>query len=267
MDLGKAYAFDYWLALGSPSRPGRSSGPPFNDRHPHTLAVDRSPRPAYVVQAGVETFRAWLEATQITAREDVAGEYHIFHDFTPPPEVRSLARSAFTVRTSAGRGEAASLLDARLDTGWSSARGPEGSAWVEVDLGAERLVSGVTLVNDRAERVPDDLVVMAETAGAGLRAVAALAPQGVAAHWENGAIRITASRTLTVRFAPVLTRRIRLVEKGPPGRWSVAELFLLGPAPPGSPPEAAAALVQEGRRLEDAGQTGRRSCATTRRCV
>jgi hypothetical protein len=259
MDLRKAYAFDYWLAprLTFEAQGDIIVAQPFNDRYPpHTLAVDRSPRPAYVVQAGVETFRAWLEATQITAREDVAGGYHIFHDFTPPPEVRSLARSAFTVRTSAGRGEAAGLLDARLDTGWSSARGPEGSAWVEVDLGAERLVSGVTLVNDRAERVPDDLVVMAETAGAGLSTVTSLAPQGVAAHWENGAIRITASRTLTVRFAPVVTRRVRLVEKGPPGRWSVAEMFLLSPAPPGSPPDAATALVQEGRRLEDGGQTG-----------
>ena len=33
--------------------------------------------------------------------------------------------------------------------------------------------------------------------------------------WENGAIRITPSRTLTVRFEPVTTRRVRLVENGP----------------------------------------------------
>ena len=259
MDLRKAYAFDYWLAprLTFEAQGEIIVAQPFNDRHPpHTLAVDRSPRPAYVVQAGVETFRAWLEAMRITAREDVAGEYHIFHDFTPPPEVRSLARSAFTVRTSAGRGEAASLLDARLETGWSSARGPEGSAWVEVDLGAERVVSGVTLVNDRAERVPDDLGVMAESAGAGLSRWRRTRPAGCRGPLENGAIRITASRTLTVRFMPVVTRRVRLVEKGPPGRWSVAELFLLGPALPGSPPDAATALVQEGRRLEDAGQPG-----------
>jgi hypothetical protein len=84
--------------------------------------------------------------------------------------------------------------------------------------------------------------------------VAALAPQGVAARWDNGAIRITPSRTLSVRFNPVATRRLRLVDKGPPGRWSVAELFLLAPASPGSPPDATAALVQEGRRLEDTGQ-------------
>jgi hypothetical protein len=113
----------------------------------------------------------------------------------------------------------------------------------------------VALVNDRAERLPDDLVVLVERAG-GWRKVAALAPQGVAARWENGAIRITPSRTLTVRFEPVATRRIRLVEKGPPGRWSVAELFVLGPAPPGSPPDPITELVEDGRRLEDADHVG-----------
>ena len=87
---------------------------PFNDRYPpHTLAVDRSPRPAYVVQAGVETFRAWLEATR---RHGSGGRGrrvpHLprLHAAARRP---SLARSAFTVRTSAGRGEAASLLDAQ----------------------------------------------------------------------------------------------------------------------------------------------------------
>ena len=258
-DLRKAYAFDYWLAprLTFDARGEIIVAEPFNDRHPpHTRLVDRSSRPAYVVQAGVETFRAWLEATRITSREDAVGDYRIFYDFTPPPDARPLPRAGFTVSASAGRGDPANLLDARLDTGWSSIRGPKGSAWIEVDLGAERLVSGVTLVNDRAERVPDELVVTAEPAGARPRIVAALAPQGVAARWENGAIRIAPSRTLTVRFEPVATRRIRLAEKGAPGRWSVAELFLLGPATPGAPPDATGIIVEEGRRLEDAGQTG-----------
>jgi len=258
-DLRETYAFDYWLAprLTFDARAEVIVAQPFNDRYPpHTRAVDRSARPAYVIQAGVETFRAWMDAMQVKAREDRVGEYHVFHDFTPPPDTRPLARSTFTVRTSPGRGDAASLTDARLDTGWSSARVATEPTWVEVDLGAERVLSGVTLVNDRAERVPDDLVVLVESAGARLRPVAALAPQGVAASWDNGAIRITLNRTLTVRFDPVTARRVRLVEKGPPGRWSVAELFLLGPAPPGAPPEPAVALVQEGRQLEDAGQVG-----------
>ncbi|HEY7139496.1 MAG TPA: discoidin domain-containing protein [Methylomirabilota bacterium] len=257
MDLRKTYAFDYWLAprLTFEAREEIIVAQPFNDRYPpYTRAVDRSTRPGYVVQAGVETFRAWMEAMRITAREDAVGEYRIFHDFTAPPELRPLARSGFTVQASPGRGDPASILDDQIDTGWS--RGAGGPAWIEVDLGAPRLVSAVTLVNDRAERVPDELAILAEGAGAELRPVAALASQGVAARWENNAIRIAPSRTLTVRFDPVVTRRVRLVEKGPPGRWSVAELFLLGPVPPGSPPDATAALVQEGRQLESAGRMG-----------
>ena len=138
---------------------------PFNDRYPpHTRAVDRSTRPAYVVQAGVETFRHWLAALGVPAREHAIGEYRVFYDFTPPSDAVPLTRSGWTVRASEGRGGAASMVDARLDTGWSSAKGPEGSAWIEVDLGDERRLSGVTLVNDRAERVPDRLVVTVEGA-------------------------------------------------------------------------------------------------------
>jgi hypothetical protein len=257
-DLRRAYAFDYWLAPRLTFDAGAEIvvAEPFNDRYPpHTRAVDRSPRPAYVVQAGVETFRHWLAALGVRARERAIGEYRIFHDFTPPPDAVPLSRAGWTVRASEGRGEARSVIDGRLDTGWSSGKGPERSAWVEVDLGAERRLSGVTLVNDRAERVPDRLVVTAEGARGGAREVALLAPHGVAPRWDGGAPRITPSRTLTVRFAPVDARRLQLVEDGPGGRWSVAELFLLGPAT-GAPAPAAAGLLEEGRRLEDAGEAG-----------
>jgi hypothetical protein len=259
-DLRRAYAFDYWLAprLTFDSRAEIIVAEPFNDRHPpHTRAVDQSPRPAYVVQAGVEALRHWLAALRVEAREQAVGGYRVFYDFIPPPDAAPLARSGWIVRTSPGRGEAASLTDARLDTGWSSARGPKGSAWVEVDLGAERPLSGVTLVNDRAERVPDQLVVMTDGAGAAPRRVATLAPQGTPPRWENGAPRITPGRTLTVRFEPVRARRVQLIENGSAaGRWSVAELFLLSPAVPEAPPATTPALIEAGRRLEDAGQPG-----------
>src|SRR5262249_36275541 len=126
-----------------------------------------------------------------------------------------------------------------------------------VEFDTERVVSGVALVNDRADRIPDDLVVQVATAGGGLRQVAALEPQGVAASWENGAIRITPSRTLMVRFDPVMIRRIRLCDRGRrPGGWSVGELFLPGAPPAGGAPDTTQALVTDGRRLEAAGQPG-----------
>jgi hypothetical protein len=256
-DFRRAYAFDYWLAPRLTfEAPDIIVAQPFNDRYPpFTLAVDRSSRPVYVVQAGIETFRAWMEALGVTAREDVVGNYRVFHDFTPPPPVQPLARASFTVTSSPGRGEVSSVLDGQINTGWSSGRAATPPAWIEVDLGGPKAVSGVTLVNDRAERIPDDFVVQVERDGA-WQQVVGLAPQGVAARWENGAIRITPSRTLTVRFHPVVTRRIRLAEKAPPGRWSVAELFVLTPAPPGASPDPIVALLDEGRQLEDAGHVG-----------
>jgi hypothetical protein len=184
------------------------------------------------------------------------GEYRVFDQFTPPPGAVPVARADWTVRTSPGRGEAGRVTDARLDTGWASARGPEASAWVEVDLGTEHLASGVTLVNDRADRIPEHLVAFVDDGKGGLRPIATLATQGVAPRWENSAPRIAPSRTLSLRFAPVSTRRVRLVEAGASGRWSVAELFLLGPASPPPPRGVATTLVEEGRRLEAAGQSG-----------
>jgi F5/8 type C domain len=257
-DFRKAYSFDYWLAPRLTfEAPDIIVAQPFNDRYPpFTRAVDRSSHPVYVVQAGVETFRAWMQAFGVTAREDAVGGYRIFHDFTPPPDTRPLARAPFTVSASPGRGDPARVLDGDINTGWASVRSGTGRAWMEVDLGADRLVSGVTLVNDRAERLPDDFVVLVARDDGRWQQVAALAPQGVTARWENGAIRITPSRTLTVRFAPVTTRRIRFVEKTSPSLWSVAEIFVLGPPPPGSAPDPIVALVEDGQRLEDAGQVG-----------
>ena len=259
-DLHRAYTFDYWLALRLTfdARGDIVVAEPYNDRYPpHTRAVDRSARPAYVVQGGIEAFRNWLAALGVAAREHAVGGYQVFYDFTPPPEAVPLARSGWTVRSSTGRGDAASVIDGRLDTGWSSAKEPGGSAWIEVDLGAERQLSGVTLVNDHPERLPDELVVFVESAGAESRPVAGVRPLSVTPRWENGAPRIGPSRTLTVRFEPVSARRVRLVETGPRrGDWSVAELFLLGPSSAGAAPDATATLIPEGKRLEDAGRTG-----------
>jgi hypothetical protein len=262
-DLRHAYAFTYWVAPRLTFDAGGDVivAQPFNDRHPpYTRAVDQSPRPAYVAQAGAEEFRRWLVAAGVGFRERAVGEYRVFDAFTPPPEARLLSRAGWTVRASSGRGEPASVVDASLETGWSSSTGgPQESAWLEVDLGTARTLSGVTLVSDRPERQPERLRVMVDGPGE-LRQVAAFAPQGVAIRWENGAPRVAPGRTLTLRFAPVTTRRVRLVQGGSGGRWSVTELFLLGAAPPGGPTGTADARVQahvqEGRRLEAAGQAG-----------
>jgi 4-amino-4-deoxy-L-arabinose transferase-like glycosyltransferase len=258
-DLRHAYAFTHWLAPRLTFDGGGDIivAQPSDERYPpHARAVDRSPRPAYVLQGGAELFRAWLAGMRVGARERAVGHYRVFDRFTPPPDGRPLPRAGWTVRASPGRGDPMGMVDALLDTGWTSDPGPAGSAWVEVDLGVEEVVSGVTLINDPAERLPIDLRVWADQAGTGSRQVAAFAPRGIVPRWENDAPRFGLGQAVTVRFDPVATRRVRLVDAGPAGRWRVAEVFLLAPASAGPSPGPAAGLVQEGRRLEDAGEMG-----------
>ncbi|HZS31907.1 MAG TPA: hypothetical protein VFC42_00835 [Methylomirabilota bacterium] len=250
--LQRAYAFDYWVAPRLTFDAGGDIivAEPWNDRYPpFTEAVDRAPRVAYVLRTGAETLRGWLAAALVQAREAQVGPYAVFHDFGAPPPAVPLARAGWTVQASPGRGAPASVADARLETGWASATGPPRSAWLEVDLGAERTVSGLTLVTDRADRVPSRLSVLAETAGPPVEVVR-VATDGVALRWDTGAPRLAPSRTLTVRFPPVHARRLRLLELARAERWSVAELFVL--APPGAGPAAAeaAAAVGEARALE-----------------
>jgi 4-amino-4-deoxy-L-arabinose transferase-like glycosyltransferase len=259
-ELDRVYAFVYWLAPRLTFDAGGDIivAQPFNDRYPpHARAVDRSPRPAYVVRDGAGAFRDWLAGLRVEARESQVGRYVVFDQFTPPPEALPLARAGWRVEASSGRRHAVHVLDARVHTAWSSAPAAGSPSRLEVDLGVERLLSGVALVHDGPDRLPDQLRVLVDArGGARWRGVAALTPRGVAPRWDNGAPRMTPGPTLTLHFPPVAARRIRVEGDGPAGRWRVSELFLLTPAPPGAAPGAAAPLVAGGRRLEDAGHAG-----------
>ncbi len=253
--LTRAYSYEYWLAprLTFDAREEVIVAEPYNDRHPpYTQAVDAAPRPVYVVRTDVERFRHWVGAMASEAREARIGPYTLFWDFAPPPPVQALPRRGFRVRTSAGRGGPDSLTDGRLDTGWSSP-GPAAPAWIEVDLGARRRVTGVTLVADQPARVAQFLEVHVLDAGPPGVPVGRLDGAGFTVTWRNGALRTAPGRTLTTRFPPVEARRLRLTDSRPSGSWAVTELFVLAPA--ASDPAPPAALV-EGRGLEADGAIG-----------
>ncbi len=126
-----------------------------------------------------------------------------------------------------------------------------------MDLGAERQLSGVTLVNDHRRAPAGRAGRVVESAGGRIAARRrAQAPGRRAALGE---------RRASDRSQPDADRALRAGERPPgparrdraqKGRWSVAELFLLGPPAAGAAPDATATLIPEGQRLEDAGQTG-----------
>ncbi|MBI3456864.1 MAG: hypothetical protein HY002_13895 [Candidatus Rokubacteria bacterium] len=254
--LRRAYSYDYWVAprLTFDAREDVIVAEPFDDRYPpHTKAVDAAPRPAYVLRADVERLEIWLRGIRSRAEQARVGPYTVVWAFAPPPPVAAVPRAEWTVRTSPGAGLARSLIDGQLESGWSSAPGPPGSAWVEVDLGHVQAVSGVTMVTDHPRHIPQELAVEVADGPAPRPSAGRFQTGGFTVTWRNGAIRTRPGRTLTLRFPPVQARRLRFTELAPAGAWAVAELFVLAPA---AGPLPVPTAVQEGERLEAAGAVG-----------
>jgi hypothetical protein len=251
--LRHAYAYEYWLAprLTFDAAEAVIVADPVSDRYPpYTRAVDASPRPAYIVRRGdLALFENWLRASGIRAQRVQLGPYFVLSDFVPPAKAVPVPRAGWRVTTSPGTGEPGALVDGRLTSGWSSAPGPARSAWVEVDLGQPRRVAGVTILTDDPTRIPGFL----EVAAGDRSPLARLDTHGFTVTWRNGAPRTAPGPALTVRFAPIETRHLRLTSAGDTPGWPVTELFVLAPA---SDPRRVAGTpspLEMARRLEAAG--------------
>jgi 4-amino-4-deoxy-L-arabinose transferase-like glycosyltransferase len=254
--LVRAYGYEYWLVprLTFDSGAEILVAEPFNDKHPpYTKAVDAWPRPAYIVRTSVGLFENWVGAMQSHVQRGQVGPYHVFWGFTPPPPGLAIPRAGWTVRTGPGVGEPATLVDGQYESGWSSAPGAPGTAWLEVDFGRQARVAGLVLLTDQPEHVPQALVVDVADGPTPGPTVSRFTTGGFCVSWENGALRTRPGRALVVRFPPVETRRLRLTELAPAGNWAVAEVFALAPAATPPPPPAA---VRDGQRLEAEGATG-----------
>ncbi|MGN8246637.1 discoidin domain-containing protein [Cellulomonas soli] len=145
------------------------------------------------------------------------GGWLTFEDWMSPLGEFALDRTGWSATASGG--SAAAILDGDLDTRWTSGAAQTGGEWVQVDLGAPTLVNRITLdaggsTTDR----PAAYEVLVSSDGVTWASVAA-AP-GAA---QTG---VTAEIT-TTRFAPQVTRHVRVVQQGSAAPWwSVAELNL-----------------------------------------
>jgi dolichyl-phosphate-mannose-protein mannosyltransferase len=251
--LVRAYGYEYWLVPRLTFDSGATIlvAEPLNDKHPpYTKAVDDSPRPAYIVRTSVGLFENWVGALQSRVERQQVGPYHVFWGMTPPPPAVAISRGGWAVRTGPGTGEPATLLDGQFESGWSTAPGPPGSGWLELDFGRPERVAGLVLLTDQPEHLPQALVVDVADGPTPGPTISRFTTGGFAAIWENGALRTRPSRALVVRFQPVEARRLRLTELAPAGNWAVAEVFALAPAA-ASPDRLPA--VREGQRQEAEG--------------
>src|SRR5439155_6246427 len=188
--ITRAYPYDYWLAPRLTFDAGEAIvfAQPFGDRYPpYTRAVDDSPRPAYILRTGIQRFGNRTEGIGSRAERRPVGPYTVLWNCAPPPPAVPLPPAGSTVTTTPGHGEGSDLVDGRLQSGWASAQGPDGSAAILVDLGQTAPVSGVTLVTDRSHHGPDRLRVAVDPGGGAFEPVATLHANGFAVVWRNGA--------------------------------------------------------------------------------
>ena len=160
--------------------------------------------------------------------------YALFHDIRPrsSPE-RLLARDGWVLRAGVAGEDAPLAIDGDLATRWPG-HGPQRPGMhLEIDLGRPSLVSGVRL--DAGEFVhdfPRGLRVEARGEAGAWVAVSELPHTYRGLSLRGGHVHLGPESVVEVRFAPVETSGLRIVQTGTSERfdWSVAELYVFGVA-------------------------------------
>jgi hypothetical protein len=166
------------------------------------------------------------------AREDV-GNYRLLTRFARRPLGGTrLAREGWRLRGGPDGGTGEAAADGRLETRWSTGRPQRPGDSLEVDLPAPTTLVGVDVeLGGFTTDYPRDLVVeIAREDGSWTRVPVELVLDGPLV-WAGTHVLRDGVEHVALRFAPIRTRAVRLVQTGedPVYDWSVAELHLLGP--------------------------------------
>jgi hypothetical protein len=166
------------------------------------------------------------------ARDDI-GDYRLLTRFARRPLGGTrLAREGWRLRGSPGGGGGDAAVDRRLRTRWSTGRPQRPGDSLQVDLPAATTVAGVDLeLGGFTTDYPRDLAVeVAREDGSWTRLAAEVVLDGPLV-WAGTHVLRDGVERVALRFAPIRTAAVRLVQTGedPVYDWSVAELHLVGP--------------------------------------
>lgn len=153
----------------------------------------------------------------VNLRGTNVGGWLTFEDWMSPLGEFALDRTGWTATSTTGG--AAQLLDGSLATRWTSGSPQSGGEWIQVDLGAPTLVNRITLdAGPSIGDAPAEFEVLVSDDAADWSSVARAAGDS-----GDG----TTAEVTTTRFAPQVTRYVRVLQHGTASSWwSVAELNL-----------------------------------------
>jgi hypothetical protein len=195
--------------------------------------VDLDPAPAWtlspVLSRGMPRaggFRALVESTGGTSRENEAGPLVMFDRFRPPyDESRAVPVDAMTLETMSGGAVGVAALDRDPATSWTAAEGLGRGAGLVVRLDVARRLSALVLLVD----LDESPLAVAWAVSLEDGTIVAEGPIRFGLQWLNGAPRAGKQALLVVPLADREVRELRLVFQGPGPRLTIAEVFAYGP--------------------------------------
>jgi hypothetical protein len=204
---------------------------------PHAAYLESASNVAYVFRPGgkvrEEDFQRGLESISVGFQRKAIGETAVIHDFRGPrwPVVRIGDRSGWKATASARREDAGNALDGDLRTRWGTG-GPQAAGdWYQIDLGRERVLSGVKLDAGEFRRdFPRGYRVLLSSDGSRWKEVFSLPAYPGHFGWKGGKPVYALDGGSFAPFPPSEGRYVRVELTRPASRydWSIAEMTVFG---------------------------------------
>jgi hypothetical protein len=166
------------------------------------------------------------------AREDIGGYRLLTRFIRRPLGGTRLAREGWRVAGGPGGGSGEAAVDGRLETRWATGRPQRPGDFLQVDLPAPTVLTGVDLeLGAFTTDYPRDVAVeVAREDGSWMRLAADVVLDGPLV-WAGTHVLRDGVERIALRFPPTRAGALRLVQTGedPVFDWSIAELHLMGP--------------------------------------
>ncbi len=198
----------------------------------YSLAVDGSPRAAYLLEAGAPVFENNLRAAGGSfKRSQAPGGLLLYSHFQPPPEGRALSRAGWQGSGNPESPATDLAFDGDILSGWSAPQ--QAGSFFQLDLGCRQQVSGLSWIPGNYREVPAGYELLISDDQRSWKTVVRVEKYLGPFFWSGSKpmIKIRGGK-IEANFPPVSGRYllVRLLGEDRARRWSINELLVYSPA-------------------------------------